>query len=89
MHLVGYLYEDYHDARSLEHKVKHRTMMMMMMMMITTTTTMMMMMMVMMIKLYGWCVVSDVLKILSSFQTLLTTCLTTQHHVTEFNLHKN
>ena len=21
MHLVGYLYEDYHDARSLEHKV--------------------------------------------------------------------
>jgi hypothetical protein len=22
MHLVGYLYEDYHDARSLEHKVK-------------------------------------------------------------------
>ena len=20
MHLVGYLYEDYHDARSLEHK---------------------------------------------------------------------
>jgi hypothetical protein len=24
MHLVGYLYEDYHDARSLEHKVlKH------------------------------------------------------------------
>ena len=23
MHLVGYLYEDYHDARSLEHKVKN------------------------------------------------------------------
>jgi hypothetical protein len=23
MHLVGYLYEDYHDARSLEHKVPH------------------------------------------------------------------
>jgi hypothetical protein len=23
MHLVGYLYEDYHDARSLEHKVLH------------------------------------------------------------------
>jgi hypothetical protein len=23
MHLVGYLYEDYHDARSLEHKI-HR-----------------------------------------------------------------
>jgi hypothetical protein len=22
MHLVGYLYEDYHDARSLEHKVR-------------------------------------------------------------------
>ena len=22
MHLVGYLYEDYHDARSLEHKKK-------------------------------------------------------------------
>ena len=22
MHLVGYLYEDYHDARSLEHKVQ-------------------------------------------------------------------
>jgi hypothetical protein len=22
MHLVGYLYEAYHDARSLEHKVK-------------------------------------------------------------------
>jgi hypothetical protein len=22
MHLVGYLYEDYHDARSLEHKVE-------------------------------------------------------------------
>jgi hypothetical protein len=22
MQLVGYLYEDYHDARSLEHKVK-------------------------------------------------------------------
>jgi hypothetical protein len=21
MHLVGYLYEDYHDARTLEHKV--------------------------------------------------------------------
>jgi hypothetical protein len=21
MHLAGYLYEDYHDARSLEHKV--------------------------------------------------------------------
>jgi hypothetical protein len=21
MHLVGYLYEDYHDAQSLEHKV--------------------------------------------------------------------
>jgi hypothetical protein len=21
MHLVGYLYEDYHDARSLEHKI--------------------------------------------------------------------
>jgi hypothetical protein len=21
MHLVGYLYEDYHDARSLEHKL--------------------------------------------------------------------
>jgi hypothetical protein len=21
MHLVGYLYEDYHDARSLEHKM--------------------------------------------------------------------
>jgi hypothetical protein len=21
MHLVGYLYDDYHDARSLEHKV--------------------------------------------------------------------
>jgi hypothetical protein len=21
MHLIGYLYEDYHDARSLEHKV--------------------------------------------------------------------
>jgi hypothetical protein len=21
MHLVGYLYEDYHDARSVEHKV--------------------------------------------------------------------
>jgi hypothetical protein len=20
MHLIGYLYEDYHDARSLEHK---------------------------------------------------------------------
>jgi hypothetical protein len=24
MHLVGYLYEDYHDARSLEHKVQGR-----------------------------------------------------------------
>jgi hypothetical protein len=24
MHLVGYLYEDYHDARSLEHKVKKK-----------------------------------------------------------------
>jgi hypothetical protein len=24
MHLVGYLYEDYHDARSLEHKVDKR-----------------------------------------------------------------
>jgi hypothetical protein len=23
MHLVDYLYEDYHDARSLEHKVIH------------------------------------------------------------------
>jgi hypothetical protein len=23
MHLLGYLYEDYHDARSLEHKVIH------------------------------------------------------------------
>jgi hypothetical protein len=23
MHLVGYLYEDFHDARSLEHKVKY------------------------------------------------------------------
>jgi hypothetical protein len=23
MHLVGYLYEDYHDARSLEHKVQN------------------------------------------------------------------
>ena len=23
MHLIGYLYEDYHDARSLEHKVPH------------------------------------------------------------------
>jgi hypothetical protein len=23
MHLVGYLYEDYHGARSLEHKVFH------------------------------------------------------------------
>ena len=22
MHLVGYLYEDYHDAQSLEHKVE-------------------------------------------------------------------
>jgi hypothetical protein len=22
MHLVGYLYEDYHDARLLEHKVR-------------------------------------------------------------------
>jgi hypothetical protein len=22
MHLVGYLYEDYHDARSLEHKIR-------------------------------------------------------------------
>jgi hypothetical protein len=22
MHLVGYLYEDYNDARSLEHKVR-------------------------------------------------------------------
>ena len=22
MHLVGYLYEDYHDARSLEHKIQ-------------------------------------------------------------------
>jgi hypothetical protein len=22
MHLVGYLYEDYHDARSHEHKVR-------------------------------------------------------------------
>jgi hypothetical protein len=21
MHLIGYLYEDYHDARSLEHKI--------------------------------------------------------------------
>jgi hypothetical protein len=25
MHLVGYLYEDYHDARSLEHKVQRST----------------------------------------------------------------
>jgi hypothetical protein len=24
MHLVGYLYEDYHDAQSLEHKVLQR-----------------------------------------------------------------
>jgi hypothetical protein len=24
MHLIGYLYEDYHDARSLEHKVLER-----------------------------------------------------------------
>jgi hypothetical protein len=24
MHLVGYLYKDYHDARSLEHKVKRK-----------------------------------------------------------------
>ena len=24
MHLVGYLYEDYHDARSLEHKDDNR-----------------------------------------------------------------
>ena len=24
MHIVGYLYEDYHDARSLEHKVTHK-----------------------------------------------------------------
>jgi hypothetical protein len=23
MHLVGYLYEDYHDVRSLQHKVRH------------------------------------------------------------------
>jgi hypothetical protein len=23
MHLVGYLYEDYHDARSLEHKAEN------------------------------------------------------------------
>ena len=23
MHLVGYLYEDYHDARSLEHKIPY------------------------------------------------------------------
>jgi hypothetical protein len=23
MHLVGYLYEDYHDTRSLKHKVNH------------------------------------------------------------------
>jgi hypothetical protein len=23
MHFVGYLNEDYHDARSLEHKVEH------------------------------------------------------------------
>jgi hypothetical protein len=26
MHLVGYLYEDYHDARSLEHKKEGRVM---------------------------------------------------------------
>jgi hypothetical protein len=25
MHLVGYLYEDYHDARSLEHKAHQFT----------------------------------------------------------------
>jgi hypothetical protein len=25
MHLVGYLYKDYHDARSLEHKVPSNT----------------------------------------------------------------
>jgi hypothetical protein len=25
MHLVGYLYEDYHDARSLEHKGRKLT----------------------------------------------------------------
>ena len=54
MHLVGYLYEDYHDAWPLEHKVKHRTLMMMMMM---TTTTMM-------IKLYSWVCCFDILKVL-------------------------
>jgi hypothetical protein len=25
MHLIGYLYEDYHDARSLEHKLLSRS----------------------------------------------------------------